>query len=88
MTNPLTITILDTIKADIDAAIERRDDDAWADAEARLAGYADSGEPADQAQADECGPDYICALDDGRVVAWGRDYVAWPGRVAREIVVL
>lgn len=36
---------------------------------------------------DSLGPDYICTLDDGRVVAWGRDITTIQGDVDRELVI-
>lgn len=49
--------------------------------------YAGTGTPANDAQAEDLGPDYVCALDDGRIVAWGGDFAIKPGVVGREIVV-
>jgi hypothetical protein len=39
------------------------------------------------ATADGCGPDYICALDDGSFLAWGNEDVA-QGRAFRHIVII
>jgi hypothetical protein len=39
------------------------------------------------ATADGCGPDYICALDDGSFLAWGNEDVA-QGRAFRHIVIV
>jgi hypothetical protein len=39
------------------------------------------------ATADGCGPDYICALDDGSFLAWGNEDVV-QGRPFRHIVIV
>ena len=64
-------------------------DDALADWEAELGQFAGSGTPSDEAKADELSTDYICALDDGSIVAWGAEHPI-PGyqRTYREVAVL
>lgn len=80
----LTMAMLDDIRERLASA----DDAVASEALDEIGGYAGTGTPADEGEAIECGPDYICALDDGRVVAWGSEYVRRPGAVGRKVIVL
>lgn len=80
----ITITVLDEIRS----ALADTDEEIRAAALEALGSYMGAGEPADADQAEALGPDYICAMDDGRIVAWGADIVIAPGVSGREIIIL
>lgn len=40
----------------------------------KLGGHTGEGFPASEAYAEALGGDYICALEDGTIVAWGADH--------------
>lgn len=84
----MTTTILTAAAlASITARLAAADDDVRAAALEELGAYMGTGEPADAERAEELGPDYVCAMDDGRIVAWGAEYVIRPSVTGREIIV-
>lgn len=69
---------------DIDAAAAIGQLDSWLNE--TLAPWAGTG-TADADFAASLGPDYICALDDGRILAWGGDAVTVPGAADRKLLI-
>lgn len=51
-----------------------------------LSEFSNVGTPASEAYAEAIGPDYICALEDGTIAAWGGDMLIGAGVVARQLV--
>lgn len=67
----------------VDAHYEARADD-W-DGIVELEDVAGTGTPASEAFAQQLGADYICALEDGTIAAWGAEIVR-DGYTDRELV--
>lgn len=61
-------------------------DDFLDEALIALSDVSNVGTAANQAYAEAIGPDYICALEDGTIAAWGGDMVIGAGVVARKLV--
>jgi len=83
MNDILTRAVLDGIET----RLASQDEDVRMAAEEELGSYCGTGTPYDDDAAEQIGPDYICALDTGEIVAWGGDYVICPGVDGRKIVV-
>ncbi len=80
----------ETLEAMVEAihteAVIRADNDGFdTSALEALDRYAGVGSPANPAFAKAIGPDFICALSDGTVAAWGRDIVLASGVIGREL---
>lgn len=60
-------------------AANEGDEDAEETARFQLGDLAGTGTPANEAFAESLGIDYVCALEDGTIVAHGAD-IALPGR--------
>lgn len=84
----MTATLTAAALASIAGRLADTDVEIRAAALEALGDYMGVGEPADAEQAEALGPDYICALDDGRIVAWGAEIAIAPGVSGREIITL
>lgn len=68
------------------------DDDDHAAAHEELGAYVNTGlaelddELRRYAQAIE--PDFVCVLDDGRIVSWGADHLRYPGAIGRDLILV
>lgn len=65
--------------------VDRAADEPTGAPAATLDQYAGTGTPASEAYAEALGIDYICALEDGTIAAWGGD-IARNGYTDRELV--
>lgn len=74
---------------DIDARLHSRDENVSGDALCELGYYSGTGTPrVDLSRySGEIGPDYICALDTGDIVAWCAEYTDGFGHDGRELIV-